>query len=62
MSVTFGHVALLVHFAFLQDVQVACLLFLTGGTAGFANTDAPAIIATAAPKIIFFMMNFKLNV
>ena len=54
-AVTFGQVALLVHFAFVQDVQLACLLFLTG-TFGVANTDALAINIAAALKIIFFMM------
>jgi len=56
LLVTFGQVALLVHFALLQDVQVACLAFLTAGTVGFANTDAPVNNNTAALNIIFFMI------
>lgn len=52
-----GHFALLVQFALVQLVQVACLVFLTGAC-GFANTDAPANNIAATLKLIFFMMNF----
>jgi ethanolamine utilization microcompartment shell protein EutL len=54
LAVTFGQVALLVHFALAHEVQAA-FAFLTG-TFGVANTDALAINIAAALKIIFFMM------
>jgi len=54
-----GHDALLTHFAFVQVLQLACLVFLTG-TCGVANTEAAANKIAATLKLIFFIMNFKL--